>query len=146
MNRRAFFDEEVFPGFVKRFYRTGDLVRELPDGNLLFIGRKDRQIKIRGYRVELDEVENVLCSFGEVAEAAAIATGTTSGQVEVVGVVVLKRMDATTGEALRRRASEHLPPYAVPGRVDVRETLPRTPTGKIDRRALAASYRPEERA
>ena len=61
------------------FYRTGDLVRERDDGNLLFLGRKDRQIKIRGYRVELDEVESVLGAFEEVSEAAAVVARVTNG-------------------------------------------------------------------
>ncbi|MEP7309046.1 MAG: amino acid adenylation domain-containing protein [Acidobacteriota bacterium] len=140
LNAAAFFDQEPFPGFRKRFYRTGDLVREGEDGNLLFLGRKDRQIKIRGYRVELDEVEHVVGSCDEVAEAAAISIRRDDGQVEIVAAVLLRQGCRPQPEDIRARAAERLPPYAVPGRVDVLASFPRTGSGKIDRRALAASY------
>ena len=55
---------------VERYYRTGDTIKELPDGNLVFLGRKDRQIKLRGYRIELDEIEAALVEHPMVAEAA----------------------------------------------------------------------------
>ena len=140
LNRTAFFDQEPFPGFRKRFYRTGDLVREREDGHLLFLGRKDRQIKIRGYRVELDEVENVIGGFEDVVEAAVIAVRHTDESLDIVAAVRLREGGAAEPEELRRRASGRLPPYAVPGRIDIREEFPRTGSGKIDRRALAMMY------
>ena len=140
LNREAFFDQEQFPGFVKRFYRTGDLVRERDDGNLLFLGRKDRQIKVRGYRVELDEIENVIGAFADVVEAAVIAVRQDDERLEVVAAVRPRGGIAIDPEELRRRASARLPPYAVPSRIDVRDDFPRTGSGKIDRRALAQWY------
>ena len=72
LDARAFLDREIAPGVDRRYYRTGDLVRERPDGDLEFLGRRDRQIKVRGYRVELEEIESVLVGLDGVAEAAAV--------------------------------------------------------------------------
>ncbi len=140
LNRTAFFVHEPFPGRQEVFYRTGDLVRERDDCNLLFLGRKDRQIKIRGYRVELDEVEAVLGSFEEVSEAAAVALRGEQGSVEIVAAVLPRDRERPAAEDLRRRAAEHLPAYAVPQRIEIRASFPRTATGKIDRQALVAMY------
>jgi amino acid adenylation domain-containing protein len=121
------------------FYRTGDLVRERPDGQLVFLGRRDRQVKVRGYRIELDEVESALAAADAVAEAAAVALPAAEGQLEIVAAVLLRPGATATGDMLRRRAGERLPPYAVPQRVEILSTFPRTGTGKIDRPALAAA-------
>ena len=142
LNRTAFFREDALPGPARMFYRTGDLVREREDGQLLFLGRKDRQIKVRGYRVELDEIESVLASLEEVAEAAAVACRDEEGHVTIVAAVLLRGQEHLSADSIRRRASERLPPYAVPERVDIRSSFPRTPTGKTDRRALANMYGP----
>ena len=115
-------------------------MREREDGHLLFLGRKDRQIKIRGYRVELDEVENVIGGFDDVVEAAVIAVRHADESMDIVAAVRLREGGAAEPEELRRRASGRLPPYAVPGRIDIREEFPRTGSGKIDRRALATMY------
>jgi acyl-coenzyme A synthetase/AMP-(fatty) acid ligase len=139
LNRTAFFVREPFPGFQDLFYRTGDLVRERADGNLVFLGRKDRQIKIRGYRVELDEIESVLGAFDDVTEAAVVVLKDDSGLATIVAVVLPRGPRQISGEELRRRAADRLPPYAVPQRIEIRSALPRTATGKIDRKALAAS-------
>jgi amino acid adenylation domain-containing protein len=144
LNRSAFFEREHVPGFTKRFYRTGDLLRARADGQLVFIGRKDRQVKVRGYRVELDEVENVLNGLEEIAEAAAVVVRDPSGNPEILAAVLLRSGRALSGDDLRRRASGHLPPYAVPARIHVRDTFPRTTSGKIDRRALAEAYQAQQ--
>lgn len=137
LNDAAFFMTEPVPGFRKVFYRTGDLVREGEDGNLEFLGRKDRQIKIRGYRVELDEVESVLASLDEVTEAAAVAVRDEEGNSVIVAVVQLNDGATNEAEELRQRAAERLSVYAVPGRVEIVSAFPRTGSGKIDRRAVA---------
>ena len=139
LNRDAFFRRERFPGFEEVFYRTGDLVRDRGDGNLLFLGRSDRMIKVRGYRVELDEVEAVLGSQPEVAEAAAVDVRI-DGQVEVVAAVLLREHSSLGASDLRRGAARQLSPYAVPSRIEIVESLPRTGTGKIDRRAVRESF------
>jgi len=132
----AFFRRERFPGFEEVYYRTGDLVREAADGVMEFLGRKDRQIKVRGFRVELDEVENVLNGVDDVLEGAAISLKNDQGQSEIHAAVLLIDSAEEDANTLRRRAAESLPSYAVPDRVWVRESLPRTGSGKIDRRKL----------
>ncbi|MEO1589881.1 MAG: amino acid adenylation domain-containing protein [Cyanobacteria bacterium J06632_22] len=118
------------------FYRTGDLVQQQSDGNYQFIGRKDRQIKTRGYRVELDEVEAALVSHPQVEEAAAYGVAQAAGSQQVAAAVILKGDTMVEQEKLLRFVAERLPSYAVPKAIDVMATFPRTGTGKIDRRAL----------
>jgi acyl-coenzyme A synthetase/AMP-(fatty) acid ligase len=142
LSRTAFFVRASGPGQERIFYRTGDLVREREDGQLLFLGRKDRQVKVRGYRVELDEVESVLAALEDVSEAAAVALRDDEGIVTIVAAVVAREGQALAAESIRKRAAERLPTYAVPERVDIRSSFPRTATGKIDRRALTAIYGP----
>ena len=140
LNRAAFFRATEFPDFEKVFYRTGDLVRERGDGNMVFLGRKDRQIKVRGYRVELDEVEGVVGALPGVAEAAAVDPRDTDGHVDIVAAVVLRDGSVADSDELRVGAARRLSSYSVPSRIDIRDSLPRTGTGKIDRRALKEAY------
>jgi acyl-coenzyme A synthetase/AMP-(fatty) acid ligase len=139
LDARAFLVREDAGGARNVFYRTGDVVRERPDGQLVFLGRRDRQVKVRGYRIELDEVESAMAAADAVAEAAAVALPAAEGQLEIVAAVLLRPGATATGDMLRRRAGERLPPYAVPQRVEFLKTFPRTGTGKIDRPALAAA-------
>ncbi|MEM7587323.1 MAG: amino acid adenylation domain-containing protein [Acidobacteriota bacterium] len=140
LNQRAFYRQDLFEDFDKVFYRTGDLVRDPGDGNLLFLGRKDRLVKVRGYRVELDEVEAVLNALPDVAEAGAVAVRGDDGQATLCAAV-LPREGATLDAAeLRRGAAKRLSPYAVPSRIEVRTSLPRTGSGKIDRKALKQEF------
>jgi amino acid adenylation domain-containing protein len=140
LNRQAFLRQALFSDYELVFYRTGDLVREREDGNLLFLGRRDRQIKIRGYRVELEEVEAVISALPGVAEAAAVDVRDDDG-VTIVAAVILDSDAAIDADTIRRGAAARLPPYAVPSRIDIRATLPRTGSGKADRPALRAEFR-----
>lgn len=129
-------------GFENVFFRTGDRVRRLADGNLTFGGRADDQIKVRGHRVELGEVESALLSVEGVEHAAAFAVPDSEGSSKILAAVVGSVGSADTVVAqLRGR----LPVHAVPSRVELLDTLPRTPTGKVDRKALRRSARTEER-
>jgi amino acid adenylation domain-containing protein len=121
----------------KRYYRTGDVVREDEDGTLWFLGRADRQVKVRGYRVELDEVEAVLIAHPQVEAAAAFILKNEEGGANEVGVacIPLSGEKISTGD-LQRYLKGRLPAYEVPSHIMVVEELPRTSTGKIDRRAL----------
>ena len=139
LNEAAFSRRKVFDGrYEDTFYRTGDLVEWLPDGNLKYLGRKDRQIKTRGYRVELDEVEAALLSLPAVEEAAAFAVPDGHGSTLIEAAVTARDGSLLTPESVMGHVATHLPPYAVPVRVRVIELFPRTSTGKIDRRELAA--------
>ena len=120
------------------FYRTGDLVQEI-DGQYHFVGRKDRQVKTRGYRIELDEVEAALVAHTQVEEAAAYTVPTHEGSHQVAAAVILKSDDSLSQADLLRFAAEKLPAYAVPQQLEIVTSFPRTGTGKIDRRALQAA-------
>ena len=91
LSEQAILTQEPFPGFRKQYYRTGDLVSLRPDALLTFRGRKDRQVKVRGYRVELDEIEAVCNAVGSVVEAAALPLRDDEGSVEIIAVVQVPR-------------------------------------------------------
>ncbi|MAE67766.1 MAG: D-alanine--poly(phosphoribitol) ligase [Phycisphaeraceae bacterium] len=137
LNAKAFYRRTAGSDqFEEVFYRTGDLVIRRADGCFDFLGRKDRQVKTRGYRVELDEVEAALASHPEVAEAAAFAVGDGEGSHRIEGAAIGLEGREVEASDLIRHASDRLPWYAVPARVEVMQALPRTTSGKIDRRAL----------
>ncbi len=139
LNERGFFKRKVFGGhFDHIFYRTGDLVELLPDGNLKYLGRKDRQIKTRGYRVELDEIEVALLSYEGVEEAAVFPIPDGQGSNLIEAAVTPKDNAPLTEELLVNYVATRLPSYAVPVRVRVFDVFPRTSTGKINRRELQA--------
>lgn len=136
LDARAFFRRNSPDGESEVFYRTGDLVRDRGDGALVFLGRKDRLVKVRGYRVELDEVEAVLNAMPGVSEAAVVDLRDEEGAASIAAAAIPRRGAELTPEDLRREAARLLPPYAVPTRSEVRDAFPRTGTGKIDRPAL----------
>jgi acyl-coenzyme A synthetase/AMP-(fatty) acid ligase len=139
LNERGFYRRQVFDGaYDDTFYRTGDLVEKLPDGNLAYLGRKDRQIKTRGYRVELDEVEAALLSLPSVEEAAAFTVSDGQGSNLIEAAVTAKDGAMLAADAVANHVSGLLPPYAVPVRIRVMPAFPRTSTGKINRRELEA--------
>jgi amino acid adenylation domain-containing protein len=123
-----------------KIYRTGDLVRWRADGKLEFLGRADRQIKLRGYRIEPGEIEAVLCRHPEVAGAAAIAVEQPSGEFALQAYIVPRQGSLCTPAALIGTAQSlmerFLPQYMLPNRIQLVESLPQTPSGKIDRQSL----------
>jgi amino acid adenylation domain-containing protein len=118
-----------------RLYRTGDLGRWRPDGVLEFLGRNDFQVKLRGFRVELGEIETRLRAHPAVREAVVLARDDGSGHPQLVAYWV---GDEAAADALRRHAGERLPEYMVPAAYVRLEALPLTPSGKVDRKALPA--------
>jgi amino acid adenylation domain-containing protein len=123
----------VRPG--ARMYRTGDVVRRLPGGELDYLGRLDAQVKIRGHRVELGEVEAALDADPAV-RGLAVVVDESGGERRLVAYVA--QDDPGDVEAVRSRLRALLPPYMVPARFLRLPSLPLTPNGKVDRRALAA--------
>jgi thioester reductase-like protein len=121
----------------ERMYRTGDLVQWRADGNLEFVGRADRQIKIRGFRVEPGEIEVALRSQAGVQDAVVIAQGE-SEQKQLVAYVVPEAADSLDGRRLWQELGIILPHYMVPAVVMVLPALPLTPNGKVDQKALPA--------
>jgi amino acid adenylation domain-containing protein len=119
-----------------RAYRTGDRVRLLPGGAVEFLGRIDRQTKIRGYRVEPSHVEAVLRRHPAVADAAVAVREDARGHAGLVAYCVPGKQAATPIQAVRDYAKAELPPYMVPGVFVEIDRLPITPNGKLDWRAL----------
>lgn len=118
----------------ERLFRTGDVARWLPDGTVDFLGRRDGQVKVRGVRVECGEVERALREHPAVREAAVVGRATADGDTELLAYVV-GAVRVETGE-LRRHLGRSLPDAMVPAHVVFLDALPRTSSGKIDRRAL----------
>jgi amino acid adenylation domain-containing protein len=120
-----------------RMYRTGDRVRTLPTGELVFVGRVDDQLKVRGYRVEPGEVEGVLRSHPAVAQAAVVAEPGPGGDARLAAHVVMRAPTAPSDADLHEFLARSLPSYMLPTRVVVEESLPLLPSGKVDRAGLA---------
>jgi amino acid adenylation domain-containing protein len=121
-----------------RLYRTGDLVRRLPDGAIEFLGRLDHQVKVRGFRVELGEVEAALGTHPNVSQAVVAAHREQEDKRLVAYVVAGGAEESELTAELRRHLKERLPDYMLPARFVFLEEMPLTPNGKVDRRALPA--------
>lgn len=122
---------------AQRLYRTGDLARFLPDGNLEFLGRVDQQVKIHGLRIELGEIEAALMAYPEVREAVVLSQSNGEGDPKLEGFVMARAEDATSSHELQAFLKNRLPAYMVPSAFSFLQEFPRTPTGKVDRQALA---------
>ena len=129
------------PEAGERLYRTGDIVRYLPNGTLQFLGRADRQVKLRGFRIELDELETVLRLCPDVREAVAVIREDTPGDRRLVAYVEAVPEAAPTPSELRRFLQTRLPDYMIPAIFMVLDRMPLTATGKINRTSLPAPDR-----
>jgi amino acid adenylation domain-containing protein len=125
-------------GGERRIYCSGDMGRLLPDGSIAFVGRKDFQVKIRGCRVELREIEAVLGGFAGVQEVAVVVRPEKAGEKSLVAYVVAHTQATLTPALLRDFAREKLPAYMVPAHFVLLPAMPLTPSGKVDRQALPA--------
>ncbi|MBN1140290.1 MAG: amino acid adenylation domain-containing protein [Deltaproteobacteria bacterium] len=140
----ASFVENGLHPWPGRLYRTGDLVRFNEQGELVFLGRRDRQIKSRGYRIMIDEIDLTLLSHPQVREAAAVDIPDELLGARILGFVH-GAAEITEAELLDF-CSQCLPPYMVPERIIFVANFPRTATGKIDRRSLRETAGGESRS
>ncbi len=134
LTARCFLDDIALEG-VERAYRTGDLVRIGDDGDLEFFGRIDTQVKIRGYRVELAEIESVIREDPDVREAV-VRLVDRDGLQQLAATVVQAGDGPLDRDRIRTLLEARVPAYMVPSYLDVIDVLPRTTSGKVDRRAL----------
>ncbi|MDX6577959.1 MAG: hypothetical protein QOE96_3912, partial [Blastocatellia bacterium] len=118
-----------------RLYRTGDLVRYRPNGEIEFIGRLDNQVKVRGFRIELGEIESALAEHPSVREAVVVARKD-NGDKHLAAYLVPRPGLTPSIDEVREFLKDKLPDHMVPSMFSVLESLPLSPTGKVDRRAL----------
>jgi non-ribosomal peptide synthetase component F len=133
LTSEKFVDNPVNPG--ERIYRTGDVARWLPDGNIEYLGREDHQVKIRGLRVELGEIESALREYPGVIDCVAMVEKHSESVIILVAHVV-SRSELDVG-GLKTYLRRSLPDYMVPHRFERLAELPLTSSGKADRKALA---------
>ncbi|MEM1255607.1 MAG: amino acid adenylation domain-containing protein [Cyanobacteria bacterium P01_H01_bin.21] len=124
-----------------RLYRTGDLVRYRSNGEIEFLGRTDHQVKVRGFRIELQEIEATLQQHGSVQEAIVIAHLNQANYNYLVAYVVPSEPDSISRDSLRQFLKTRLPDYMVPEQFVFLDEFPLIPSGKIDRSALTAPSR-----
>ncbi len=132
-----FMPDPLGGGQGERLYRTGDLARRRPGGEIEFLGRIDQQVKVRGVRIELGEVEAALLEHPEVGGCAVILRQDRPGERGLVAYVVPASASLVSPSDLRRFLAERLPVALVPSAFVALEALPLNPNGKVDRRALA---------
>ncbi|MGB0521650.1 MAG: amino acid adenylation domain-containing protein [Flammeovirgaceae bacterium] len=118
-----------------KMYRTGDLARWLPNGHLEFVGRKDSQVKIRGHRVELGEIDDALTSLAEVKQAATITQKDRRGIQQLIAFIVCAQ--PCESRLLQSKLQKELPEYMVPQQMQFLDQFPLTANGKVDKKALA---------
>lgn len=119
-----------------RIYKTGDLARWLSDGRIDYIGRADHQVKVRGYRIELEEIENILGRHPKIREQVVIVREDAPGDKRIVAYVVVHSGETATVKELRQYMEKYLPVFMIPSAVVFMEQMPLSPNGKVNRKAL----------
>ena len=137
LTERAFYQRFAESGVGEKFYKTGDLVELDQAGLLHFRGRRDHQLKIRGYRVEPDAVETRILAHSAVSEAAIITRKTDEETLMMVAAVILKEGSEVPAKELMNFVGEEFPWYAIPEEICFLSSFPRTGSGKVDRGTLA---------
>jgi amino acid adenylation domain-containing protein len=138
LTAQKFISDPFSPEPGARLYKTGDLARYLPSGEIEFVGRTDDQIKIRGFRVELGEIETALAKHSGVRDCAVVAREDTSGNKLLVAYFVASPGVQVSAPDLRSYLQQSLPDYMVPFTFVALPAMPLTPNGKINRRGLPA--------
>ena len=130
---RAFIQNPLNPYYPDRLYRTGDIAKRLPDGNLVFLSRRDSQIKHMGYRIELGEIETALSGIPDVGDAICFF----DEDDDAIVCCCKTKLDAAE---LSSRLKEKVPRYMLPNVWRISDSLPMNANGKIDRPKLKESY------
>jgi amino acid adenylation domain-containing protein len=134
---KSFVRNPLRPELNERVYKTGDLVRLDDDGNYVFLGRKDHMIKSRGYRIEIGEIESVLCNNPDVKNAVVIPIPDDLIGNRISAIVVPFTPGSITKSDIIRHCSTRLPKYMIPETIEFRDSLPATSSGKVDRKELS---------
>jgi amino acid adenylation domain-containing protein len=134
LNKKSFIDHPHIPG--ERLYRTGDYARWLPDGNIEFHGRVDNQLKIRGFRVELEEIESVISEIEGIIETVIKPIKIEEGDIRLAAFLNVSDTFSMDTKKLSRQIKEKLPPYMVPSAFKLMNGFPKTINGKTDKDAL----------
>ncbi len=123
---------------IERLYRTGDLARLLADGTIQFLGRNDNQVKLRGYRIELDEIEAVLRKHPRIRQACVIAERVGTAVSRLIAYYVAAEATTVSDSDIRQHLQSHMPDYMVPSAIVALEGFPLTANGKVDKAKLPA--------
>ncbi|MBB3126353.1 amino acid adenylation domain-containing protein/thioester reductase-like protein [Paenibacillus rhizosphaerae] len=136
--KEAFITDPITPESGKKFYRSGDMVRLLPDGLVEYRGRKDAQVKIRGFRIEIGEIEDNLAKYESVKDIAVIPRTEADGTKILAAFYTSNDGRPVPSKDLTQFLSQKVPGYMVPKYMCFVDQMPLSPTGKIDRKKLAA--------
>ena len=139
LTSQKFIETDQFKGVHERYYRTGDMAKYASNGEIVFIGRADAQVKVRGFRVELGEIEALLIKCDGV-QTAAVSLDTATQQL--AAYVVVRKNEEIDREGIANLLRFKLPYYMIPSTLDIIESLPMTPSQKIDRKRLPAPQTP----
>ena len=135
LTKEKFIDNPFNQG--EKLYRTGDLVKYLEDGNIEYVGRVDDQVKIRGFRVELGEIEQQLLNIDKIKESVVLVKEDKNRNKSLVAYITTEDNQEIESNRLKNLLSEPLPEYMIPVAYKTIESMPLTPNGKIDKKALA---------
>jgi amino acid adenylation domain-containing protein len=138
---KSFVTNPLRPDLNERVYKTGDLVRLDSDGNYVFLGRKDHMIKSRGYRIEIGEIESVLCNHPEVKNAVVIPIPDDLIGNRISAIVVPFTPGRITTDDILKYCFTRLPKFMIPEIIEFRDSLPATSSGKVDRKELIGLVR-----
>ncbi len=136
MTSERFVSDPRYPSLKKNVYKTGDLARMDGHGNYIFTGRKDQMVKSRGHRIELEEIETVLSSHPRIKNAVVIPIPDELIGNRIVAVVVPVSRESMNKEDIILHCAALLPRYMIPETIDFHDSLPKTSSGKIDRRKV----------
>lgn len=142
LNRQELTDERFiqnpFNTKDEKIYKTGDLARWLPNRELECLGRIDGQVKLRGHRIELGEIEKTLQTKDTITDAVVDMTTNETGEKELIAYIISPQKEGV--EDLRNHVSKYLPQYMIPSQYKYLKEFPKTPNGKLDRKALSLTH------